>query len=185
MNKIITITMTLLSSFASAQNQNTKDIAMENYKTIQKPSIVIIGIECRTSNAPDKAPLDIPLHWGKFYSEGILNKIPNKTSNEVIALYCDYEGDHTKPYSFVIGSPVSSLTIIPEGMVAKTLPATSYAVFNAIGEHPKKLVETWGEVWKTTLDRTYTGDFEIYGEKFTSGSPQEVEVLIAIGNKKN
>lgn len=159
------------------------EFQVKNYKIIQKPSLLIIGIECKTSNAPEAGPRAIPLHWGKFYSEDILSKIPNKGSNEIIALYCDYEGDYTKPYSFVIRSPVSSLATIPEGMVAKTLPATSYAVFNALGEYPKKLVETWGEIWETTFDRTYTGDFEVYGEKFTSGSPQEVEVLVAVKNK--
>ncbi len=65
-------------------------------------------------------------------------------------------------------------------MVAKIIPAGSYAVFPAIGEHPKKLIETWGHIWQQAdLERTYTGDYEVYGDKF-SGSPQEVEVFIAI-----
>lgn len=80
----------------------------------------------------------------------------------------------------VIGCRVSSSAVIPEGMVTKILPATSYAVFNAIGEHPKSLIKTWQEIWQTGLKRTYTGDFEVYGGKFNSKSPQEVEVLIAI-----
>ena len=73
-----------------------------------------------------------------------------------------------------------SLDNIPEGMIAKTIPPGSYAVFRAIGEYPTSLIETWGNIWQTKLKRTYTGDYEFYGEKFTSGSPQEVEVYIAI-----
>lgn len=157
---------------------------MKNYTIIQKPSLNIIGIECRTSNAPDDAPHDIPRLWGRFYGEDIINKIPNKAANEVMALYCDYEGDYTQPYSLVIGCPVNSLDEIPEGMVAKTISAGSYAVFRAIGEYPSSLIETWSKIWKTELKRTYTGDYEFYGEKFTSESQKEVEVFIAIEQEK-
>ncbi|MES2121913.1 MAG: GyrI-like domain-containing protein, partial [Chlamydiota bacterium] len=125
-------------------------------------------------------PIDIPKLWERFFQECIAEKIPNKASHEVFALYCDYAGDHTQPYSLVIGCLVSSTAEIPQGMVAKTIPGGSYATFRAVGEHPQTLIETWGKIWNTELSRTYTGDYELYGEKFTSHSPQEVEVLIAI-----
>lgn len=163
----------------NADNFDKED--MKKYTVIEKPSITVIGIECRTSNSPEAGPYDIPKHWEKFYSECILDQIPNKTSNEIIALYCDYEGDYTKPYSLVIGCSVSSLNIIPEGMVTKTIPAGSYAVFKAIGEHPKALIETWGQIWQQTdLQRTYTGDYEAYNQKFFAQFPQEIDVYIAI-----
>ena len=157
---------------------------MKKYTIVKKPSITIIGIECRTSNLPEAGPYDIPKHWEKFYKSDIISKIPNKTSNEVLALYCDYEGDYTQPYSLVIGCPVSSIDVIPEGMVAKAIPTGSYAIFRAVGERPKSLIETWGNIWQQPdLERTYTGDYEIYGDKFF-GTPQEVEVYIAIEQKK-
>lgn len=164
----------------ASKNHIKKENIVNDYTVIQKPSINIIGIECRTSNASEDGPQDIPRLWRLFYSEDILNKIPNKASNEVIALYCDYEGDYTQPYSLVIGCPVTSLNDIPEGMVAKTIPTGLYAAFRAIGEYPTSLIETWGNIWQTELKRTYTGDYEFYGEKFSSGSPRELEIYIAI-----
>lgn len=156
---------------------------MEDYIVIQKPSIQVIGIECRTSNSPEEGPRDIPQLWERFYKEDIINKIPNRISNDVIALYCDYEGDHTQPYFLVIGCAVTSLDNIPKGMVAKTIPAGSYALFTAVGEYPACLIETWGAIWQTKLKRTYTGDYEFYGDRFTAKTPKEVEVFIAIGEK--
>jgi predicted transcriptional regulator YdeE len=154
---------------------------MKKYTVVEKPSMMIMGIECRTSNSPEAAPHDIPKHWLKFYSENIIDQIPHKSSNEIIALYCDYEGDYTKPYSLVIGCPVKSSDVIPEGMVAKIIPSSDYAVFQAIGKHPEVLIETWERIWKeTSFKRTYTGDYEMYGDSFFSKSPQEVEVFIAI-----
>jgi len=173
-------------SYRSDKTNFTEENMMGSHKVVQKPAIRIIGIDCQTSNAPEAGLQDIPKLWGRFYGEDVLNRIPNKTSNEVIALYCDYEGDYTQPYSVVIGCPVSSIDIIPEGMVTKTIPASSYAVFRAIGEHPKALIETWGNIWKqSNLERTYTSDFELYGNKFVSGSPKEVEVYIGVDSKED
>jgi predicted transcriptional regulator YdeE len=152
-----------------------------DYTINQKPSIHLVGIVCRTSNAPEAGPHDIPKHWERFYREGIIAQIPNKISNEVIALYCDYEGDYTQPYSLVLGCPVNSLEKIPKGMIGKVIPRGTYAVFRAIGEHPKSVIETWGNIWgQTDLVRTYTGDYEVYGDQFFSGSPPEVNVFVAV-----
>ncbi len=57
-----------------------------NYKIVKKPSMIIVGIECRTSNAPHAGPQDIPKHWGRFYNEEIKSQIPNKISEDVMAL---------------------------------------------------------------------------------------------------
>jgi len=152
---------------------------MKNYKTIQKPEITIVGITCRTSNSPDAGPQDIPKLWERFFAESIVDQIPNKASSEIMALYCDYEEDHTKPYSIIIGCPVTFVEDLPSNLVAKTVPATSYALFSAVGEHPQSLIETWGRIWSTDLKRSYAGDLEVYGVKF-SKRPQEVEILIAL-----
>lgn len=182
------ISSPLLSQSAPLQTNYTdfaEENIMESHMIIQKPAMQIIGIDCRTSNAPEAGPHDIPKLWGRFYSEDIINRIPNKISHEVIALYCDYEGDYTQPYTVIIGCPVSSLDTIPEGMAAKTIPAGSYALFRAVGEYPASLIETWGNIWmQPDLGRTYTADFELYGDKFTLGSPKEVEVYIGVDSQE-
>ncbi|VHO00848.1 hypothetical protein RHT_00198 [Candidatus Rhabdochlamydia sp. T3358] len=33
---------------------------MGNYTVVQRPSMLVVGIECRTSNAPEAGPHDIP-----------------------------------------------------------------------------------------------------------------------------
>ena len=167
------------ASLATNKINFTKENIMENYEIVQKPAILVIGIACRTSNAPTAAPQDIPNLWKRFYSEDIISQIPNKVSNEIIFLFCDYEGDHTQPYLAAIGCPVSSINTLPKGMIAKTIPASSYALFHAVGDYPVSLIETWKNIWKQPkLKRTYIADFELYGDKFTSGSPKEVEVYI-------
>lgn len=71
--------------------------------------------------------------------------------------------------------------LVPEGMVAKMISPGSYAVFRAVGEYPENLLKTWENVWQQAgLERVCTSDYEVYGDKFTSESPKEVEVFIAV-----
>lgn len=160
---------------------------MTDAMILQKPSLTVLGIACRTSNAPDAAPHDLPKLWGRFYQENIAAQISNKASNDIIALYCDYEGDYTQPYTCVIGCPVTSIDEIPEGMTAKIIPSATYAVYHVVGEFPKSLIDTWGRIWSTDLKRTYTGDFELYKDIVSSGcligSNQELDVFVAVHGK--
>ena len=168
--------------FATGLNAEQGKTSMKNATVVDRPSLMVIGIACRTMNSPEAAPQDIPKLWSRFYQENIMNRVPNKASNEIVCLYCDYEDNFTKPYTCLIGCPVTSLDDVPEGMAAKCIPGGSYALYRAIGEHPKTLIETWKNIWSGNVERirTYTGDYEIYGEKFSSGSPQEIEVCVAI-----
>ena len=61
----------------------------------------------------------MPAHKDRFFKENISSKIPNKINGDILALYTDYEGDYTKPYSWILGCEVSSLEQVPEGLVGK------------------------------------------------------------------
>ena len=146
---------------------------------VTEPKKMIMGIEVRTTNENNQAATDIQKAWERFYNESIQDNIPNKVSEEVFGLYTDYEKDHTTPYSLVIGCEVNNVDTVPTGMVVKTVPASNYAKYTAKGEFPTSVLNTWLKIWSTPLARTYTGDFEVYGNKFHQESP-EVDVYIAI-----
>lgn len=147
---------------------------------VRKDEIQIIGIECRTSNDPSQGMVDIPNLWARFFAEDIQNQVPNKASCDLIALYCDYESDYTQAYTIVIGCPVTHVDEIPHGMIHKTIPAGHYKEYNAIGEHPQAVISTWQAIWEDkSLKRTYTGDYELYSDKFFS-TPKQVDIFIAV-----
>jgi predicted transcriptional regulator YdeE len=149
-------------------------------KTITKESFHIIGIKMKTSN--QSAMQDISQIWNKFFSEDIKNKIPNKLSEDIFAVYTEYEGDYTKPYSYILGCSVSSLDSIPDGMVGMTIPSARYEIFIAKGKMPDKVVETWQHIWQPEIDakRSYKTDFEIYGDKYGNLENSEVEICIGL-----
>jgi len=142
----------------------------------------VIGISIRTSNESAQSANDIGKLWEKFMAEGIAGKIPNKVSEEVFSIYTNYEGDHTMPYDTILCCKVSSLEDIPEGMVGQSFDGGSYLKFNTMGDLTKGVIyNAWTEIWQKDLDRKFTADFEVYGEKAQNPSDAEVDILVAVG----
>jgi len=152
-------------------------------KSIQKEALTIVGISVRTSNDPGKGEKDIPALWNRYMEENIGDLIPHKKNETLYGVYTDYEGDHTQPYTLLIGSEVSSLDDIPENLSVKVIPAAKYAAFTAKGDLTQgAVINTWMEVWKADLNRTFTFDLEVYGEKAMNPKDGEADVLIAIAD---
>lgn len=142
----------------------------------------VIGISVKTTNEHGQASQDIPALWHKFITEGIAAQIPDKIDDSIYCVYTDYEKDHTKPYTTILGCKVSSLKIIPGGMVGKTFEQAKYTKRIAKGDLSQGVVfEEWTKIWDSDLDRTYTADFEVYGEK--AGDPEHAEVDIFIATR--
>jgi len=137
-----------------------------------------IGLALRTNN--EECSVAMPAHKDKFFRENIPAKIPNKVNGNILALYTDYEGDYTKPYSWILGCEVSSLDNIPDGLVGKTIPESNYAVFTTQGEFPQGLIAAWQAIWKANLHRSYTSDFEVYRSDFDPHKSPQVKVYIAV-----
>jgi predicted transcriptional regulator YdeE len=148
------------------------------YTTVKQPKKLIIGMEIRTSN--DKCLVDMPRIWDKFFKEKIHEKIPHKVNNIVYALYTDYEGDYTKHYSYIVGCEVSALEDVPAGLVGKSVPSSTYAVFTTQGTYPQGLAQAWQTIWKAPLKRAYTSDLEVYNPDFNPQTKPEVKVYIAL-----
>lgn len=146
-------------------------------KSVKIEPFLVIGIALRTNY--DNAAKEIPSHWERFYKEGIGDKIPNVIDNRVIALYTDYEGDFTDPYTLIVGKKVSSIDEVPEGMISKSIPKGSYAQFTSAGKIPGCLMKTWQEIWDAPIHRSYTVDFEIFPETWSYEDVTKVEVFVA------
>ena len=141
----------------------------------------VIGITVNTTNENGQSTQDIGQLWETFMSKGIAEKIPNKIDQSILSIYTNYEGDHTKPYDTILGCKVSSLQEIPEGMVGQSFIGGTYGKFISKGDLTKGVVfGTWAEINQQKLDRTFTADFELYGEKAQDPTNAEVEIYVGI-----
>ncbi len=156
-----------------------------NFEVMQKTPIHIIGVKHRTTNEKKKALQDIPAFWSQFFEDGIIEKIPNKVGSELYGLYTNFEDGRSGAYDCIIGSQVSSLEDIPDGLVGITIPEGTYAKVVAKGPLAQAMLEAWQAIWADEALIVYDPlqvDYEIYGEK--ARNPENVEVDIFLTLKK-
>ena len=148
---------------------------------LQMDAFQIIGISVRTTNENEQAKKDIGELWSKFMSENMLEKIPNIKDETIYAVYTDYEGDYTKPCTTILGYKVNTLDVIPDGMVGIEIEKEVYNKFIAKGDlTDNAVIDKWVEIWNMDIDRAYTADFEMYGEKAIDPTNGEAEIYISI-----
>jgi predicted transcriptional regulator YdeE len=142
----------------------------------------IIGISVRTTNQNNQSAKDIGKLWEQFYADNFFDKIPNKVGNDIYTIYTDYKSDFTEDYTTIIGLQVNSLDTIPEGLTGRQFPADNFVKFIAKGQMPKSVLDTWANIWEQDkeLNRRYSYDFEVYGDKSKNGENSEIEIYIAI-----
>lgn len=83
---------------------------------ISTKNFKLIGIKLghKTTNENKQSSTDCGFLWQKFEKEKIFDLIPNKVSNEIYAVYFDYEKDETKPFSYFIGCKVDNILKFPK-----------------------------------------------------------------------
>jgi predicted transcriptional regulator YdeE len=156
-------------------------------KIVEGKEFSIVGIEVRTNNATEMTNHGvIPKQWGKFVSEGILDRIPNKVDATIYAVYTEYASDRNGDYTYVIGAKVNDTFAIPPGMVTKRVPAGKYTVVTSSKGPVQNIVpQAWRQIWSSEERsqlggaRAYKTDFEVYDQR--SRDPQDSQVDIYVG----
>lgn len=149
-----------------------------DYEIIEAEEIQIVGVSLKTSL--EAAENDIGACWEKFFSEEQYEKIPHKSTGAILAAYTKYEGDHTKPYTYILGAEVDKIDEIPEGMIAHKVKPSYFAHFSIKGEMPEAIVKAWEEIWESDLERTFETDIEIYMPASDDPNLSVAELFIGI-----
>jgi predicted transcriptional regulator YdeE len=142
------------------------------HEVVSLEAVTITGIAVRTDNS--KVGLEkIQQHWGAFFQQGVMDKVPGKRDTAIYEAYFDYESDASGAYTLILGGRTEPSSEPPSaGLTTCTLPAAVYARFHV--PDPQAIRGAWEHIWtRADLVRTYTGDFEIIRE---SGA----EIYVAI-----
>jgi len=131
-------------------------------KQVELTSKTIYGLKVRTTNEKEMNPetAQIGALWGGFF-EKIMPSVPQGTLG--YGVYSNYESDALGAFDVLAGTEVA----LPE-LESVTLQAGKYLCFEAKGELPQAVIETWGEIWGyfTAADcphkRAFATDFECY-----------------------
>jgi len=164
----------------TAQRNTERINYIQNMTTIKQFKLIGLALKTITTNENGQSMIDCGNLWQKFETGGFADKIPGKTGNEILAVYHNYEGDHTKPFSFFIGCKVKADTKVPEGMDGLVIPDGNYQIFKAKGKMPECIGKAWQEIWSSVTARAYQADFEVYGEKNKDWNNAEVDIFLSV-----
>ena len=141
--------------------------------------LVGLKLESKTTNENNQSSTDCGNLWQKFESEKIFELIPNKLTNEIYAVYFDYEKDETKPFSYFIGCQVDKDTDTPNGLNDLLLPAQNYLKVTAKGVMTGCITEAWQKIWESDIKRSFAFDFEVYDERSKDWNDAELDIYIS------
>lgn len=150
------------------------------YEIVELERKVMTGIRIKTTNQDGKAMQDIGITWKNLFTDGIYEKIPNKVNGKTIGLYTEYEGDYTKPYTFIAGAEVSKEVQRGGEVESIIIPKGKYAKFVITGDVQNSVGQAWQEIWNMDLKRKYTCDFEEYQNNSGDMQKQEIHIYIAL-----
>jgi predicted transcriptional regulator YdeE len=147
----------------------------------------VIGIEARTNNAQEATGNGaIPKQWQRLFMEGLLNQIPDRSDQSIVAVYTDYVNDANGEYTFILGAKVKPGSKAPNEMVAISVPAGKYLEFvSAKGPGAEVIPPAWMQIYgyfqtHPNPPRAFKSDFEVYSGP---SDPNAVQAHIFIGVK--
>jgi len=152
----------------------------------QHSGFYVVGITARTNNAQEMSGNGkIGSVWQTFLQPGVVTKIPNKIGIDLIAVYTDYETDHTGHYTYLLGLPTSAIEAQPTNLTVKHIPAGRYAVFTTDrGPIQQVVPEIWQRIWSMSPGelggaRSFHADFEIYDQR--AADPENAQIDVYVG----
>lgn len=163
-----------------------------DYKIVEKDSFKVVGEELRVRNDNGDNLRLIPQFWIDCTKKGIfeqfdsMTNVVNKQKQVSMGMCMDFDGINT--FSYLICVEVSNFDCIPEGMVARTIPAAKYAVFTSKAESQAKMSQsiqdTWADIYGkwfpvSGYERTDGPDFELYDMRCMWDKP-ETDIYIPI-----
>ena len=149
---------------------------------LEEVKLVGLALKAKTTNMNGQSSIDCGNLWQEFEKGKYAEIIPNKLTDEILAVYHQYEGDHTKPFSYFIGCKVKAGTEVPPGLETLTIAKGTYQKINAKGKMPDCVINAWKDVWVSEIPRSFRMDFEVYNEKSKDWSNAEVGLYLSVKN---
>jgi predicted transcriptional regulator YdeE len=147
-------------------------------------AFTVVGISARTNNAREFSGSGVIAEmWDRVAKEGLLDQIPERVDRSIVAVYTNYESDHTGEYDFVLGAKVAAGSSVPPGMTALEIPAQLYQIVSTEPGPPwQNVPAAWKQVWDSMSEkRAFLADFELYDER--AQDPEKAIIDVWVGLK--
>lgn len=180
-------TLILVAVVAFVMSSSVSGQTHQAVKVIPVSGFDVIGIKCRTSNANEASGKGcIGEQWRKIMNEGIIQKIPGRADDSIVAVYTDYSSNKDGDYAYILGARVNPDATTPPGMVKTTVKSGRFAVFTSDkGQVQQVVPANWKRIWEVPTsepggDRLYESDFEIYDGRAVDPTNAQMDIFIRI-----
>lgn len=150
-----------------------------DYEIMELQEKTVWGLTARTNNmSPDMGTVIGGL-WNRFFTDGVYESIPEKSTGKTLGIYSGYAGGPMDDYDITVGCETTAQGKPLEGLAELKIPAGKYARFVVKGHVQGAVAKFWEELWQMDLDRTFVADFEEYQDS----EMENAEIHIYIGIK--
>jgi len=153
---------------------------IEKTELLEQNAFNVVGISVRTINKDGRSQQDIWALFNDFFGDNIAQQITDKTSDDIYCVYTDYETDHTGYYTTILGCKVATLTRVPDGFTAVTIPAGTYRHYTVRGALLESVGKAWMQIWETASARKFTADYDVYGTGAQNPEDAEMDIYVAV-----
>jgi AraC family transcriptional regulator len=152
-------------------------------RIVRRPPFHAVG---RAGHFTPATTSRIPELWEGF-ARGPMDTVPNRRGRHTLGICVDADPATVEQagFTYVAAVEVDRIDDVPTGLVALTIPASTYAVFTHTG-HISRLPDTVKQVWGHWLPSSPyrhvpTPDFELYDERWDPATGDgDIDVFVPI-----
>ena len=139
-------------------------------KFVSRPTFTLAGMAMRVK-PQGKTPGQL---WDEFGPH--MGEVPHVVGAEVAYGLSDNMDMATGEFDYMAGMQVNSTADLPAGMVAREVPAQSYAVFSCTLPGLRETYQEFYGIWlpRSGYVRAPGPELEVYGETFDPRDPDSV-----------
>ena len=122
-----------------------------DYRIIEKPLFHIVGKALRVATRDGENLRRIPRFWEECQRDGSHDQLAALASqgavvgDATLGICTDFAED-MEEFTYMIAAERQN-EAVPDGMIQKTIPAATWAVFEARGAMPDAIQTVWSRVW--------------------------------------
>ena len=121
-----------------------------DYRVVEKPAFKVVGTALRVSTKNGENQRRIPQFWDECLHDGSHDKLQALAArggmfgDATLGICMDFAAD-MQEFTYMIGAATNGDAA--DGMTEKTIPAATWAVFEARGSMPEAIQNVWGGIW--------------------------------------
>lgn len=122
-----------------------------DYRIVEKSAFTVVGKALRVSHKNGENQQRIPEFWQECHCDGTYDQLTvlaaqGEVLGDVTLGLCTDFAPNMEEFTYIIAAEGQKGTA-PDGLIEKTIPANTWAIFEATGPMPEAIQTAWNCIW--------------------------------------